>query len=77
MEVRLKSGKVRKVNLHSQRLVPIGQMMSILRMVTYRQADSLTFNVFLQDPSETRIYANYLVIQYIWSRCSLREFYQR
>ena len=51
--------------------------MSILRMVTYRQADILTFNVFLQDPPETRIYANYLVIQYIWSRCSLRAFYQR
>ena len=39
-------------------------------------SDILTSNVFLQDPPETRIYANYLVIQYIWSKCSLREFYQ-
>ena len=34
VDVRLKSGKGEKVNLHSQRLVPFGQMMSILGMVT-------------------------------------------
>ena len=44
VDVRLKSGKGEKLNLHSQRLFPIGQMMSILCTVTYRQADILTFN---------------------------------